>query len=185
MTCCAWAASEQREWDGTRLCVGGQSAGGAIATAAARLARDLGAPHLRLQVVHYAPLDLVTSGENKPARSPRPLITSWLCEIFNTAYVPDTRRRSDPLASPAWRDNCCDLVGVAPALVITCELDRLRDEGVRYAQALDHAGALGLHYYVPGVDHAYNLYDATSRSTTEDVYRLVADQVRRAVTDTH
>src|SRR5581483_6977177 len=36
----SWAAQNQRDWDGRRLCVGGQSAGGAIAAAAARIAHD-------------------------------------------------------------------------------------------------------------------------------------------------
>ena len=111
------------------------------------------------------------------------MITPWLCELFNTAYVPDARRRRDELASPAWADNGRDIAGIAPAVVITCALDRLRDEGVRFAHALDHAGALVLHHDVPDVDHAYNIFDPKSRSTTENVYRLLADQVSHAVAD--
>jgi hypothetical protein len=42
---------------------------------------------------------------------------------------------------------------------------------------------LALHYDVPDVDHAYNLYDPTSRSTTESVYRLIVEQVHAAVGD--
>lgn len=176
-----WAADGAREWDGTRLCVGGQSAGGAIATAAARLARDLGTPPLRLQVVHYAPLDLVTPCKDKTARAPRALITPQLCEIFNAAYIPDPQLRGHAWASPAWGDNPRNLAGVAPAIVITCERDRLRDEGLRYAAALRDCGALALHYDVPHVDHAYNLFDAKHRATTEHVYRLLAERVKRAV----
>lgn len=176
-----WTADPAREWDGTRLCVGGQSAGGAIATAGARLARDLGAPPLRLQIVHYAPLDLVTPGRDKTALAPRALVTPQLCEIFNTAYIPDPQRRGHAWASPAWGDNLRDLAGVAPAIVITCELDRLRDEGVRYAAALRDAGALTLHYDVPRVDHAYNLFEPKCRPTTEHVYGVLAEHVGHAV----
>jgi acetyl esterase len=179
----SWASDERREWDGTRLCVGGQSAGGAIAAVAARIAHDLGAPQVRLQVIHYAPLDLVTPGKDKCARARKAMITPWVCEVFNTAYIPDPQRRRDKLASPAWGDNCRNLAGIAPALVITCALDRLRDEGVRFAHALRKADALTLHHDVPNVDHAYNLYDPTSRSTTERVYRLIVEQIRAAVGD--
>ncbi|MEU2257748.1 alpha/beta hydrolase fold domain-containing protein [Nocardia xishanensis] len=180
----SWAADAGRDWDGRRLCVGGQSAGGAIAAGAARLARNLGAPRLRLQVVHYAPLDLVTPGKDKNAQAPRAMITPWLCEIFNTAYIPHSPTRRDALASPAWGENSRDIAGIAPAVVITCALDRLRDEGIRFAHALRQAGALRLHYDVPDVDHAYNLYDPNSRTITENVYGLLAEQVRRAIADT-
>lgn len=125
----------------------------------------------------------MTPGKDKIARAPRGLITPWLCELFNTAYIPDPRRRHDPLASPAWGDNSRDVGGIAPAVVVTCELDRLRDEGVRYAQALRDAGELALHYDIPDVDHGYNLYDPQHRSTTENVYQLLAEHVRRAVAD--
>src|SRR6202000_3541036 len=37
-----WASSPDREWDGTRLCVGGQSGGGNLAAGAARLALENG-----------------------------------------------------------------------------------------------------------------------------------------------
>ena len=55
-----WAAEEERDWDGTRLCVGGQSAGGNLSAAAARLALENCTPVIALQVLHYAPLDLAT-----------------------------------------------------------------------------------------------------------------------------
>jgi len=60
-----WASSPQHDWDGTRLCVGGQSAGGNLAAAACRLAWITGGPAVRLQVLHYAPLDLVTPTKDK------------------------------------------------------------------------------------------------------------------------
>lgn len=47
-----WAASADRDWDGTRLCVGGQSAGGNLSAAAARLALENGGPRIALQVLH-------------------------------------------------------------------------------------------------------------------------------------
>lgn len=60
-----WASSPDREWDGSRLCVGGQSAGGNLAAGAARLALENGGPKVSLQMLHYAPLDLVTPAKDK------------------------------------------------------------------------------------------------------------------------
>ena len=64
----SWAAAPEREWDGERLCVGGQSAGGNLSAAAARLALENGGPAIALQVLHYAPLDLVTALKDKVSK---------------------------------------------------------------------------------------------------------------------
>jgi acetyl esterase len=165
--------------DGSRLTVGGQSAGGALAAAVARQARAAGGPHISLQVLHYPPLDIATSGKDKLRarnRPERPFLTPWMAEIFDTAYIPDRARRADPLASPAFGDNDRDLTGIAPALVITAELDLLRDEGARYAEALRRAGALREHRDVPGVDHGYDLLGGPEELVLES-YDLIASHV--------
>jgi acetyl esterase/lipase len=83
------------------------------------------------------------------------------------------------LASPAWGSNGDDLVGIAPALVVTAEFDRLRDEAAAYARRLDAAGSLAEHHEVSGVDHGYNIMsDATD--VTRQMYALIADHVTRA-----
>ncbi|MDT7802534.1 MAG: hypothetical protein QOI78_5967 [Actinomycetota bacterium] len=172
-----WAAAE---WPAVPLCVGGQSAGGSLAAAAARLSLRDGGPDLALQVLHYPPLDLVTAARDKPAG--RSVVTSaWMGEIFDTAYVPDVRRRTDPLVSPAWGTNGDGIEGIAPAVVVTAELDRLRAEAVTYAGKLAAAGALVEHRDVAGVDHGYNLLGASAELTRE-LYGFLAGHVRRAVT---
>lgn len=175
-----WAAAPEREWAGGRLCVGGQSAGGSLAAAASRLALRDGGPAIALQVLHYPPLDLVTPAAAKPA--PRgAVIRPWMGEVFDTAYIPDAARRTDPLASPAWGSNGDGLVGIAPALVITCEYDRLRAEAVAYAAKLAEAGALVEHYDIRGVDHGYDLM-AGDPELVRRVYAFLALHVERAVT---
>jgi acetyl esterase len=175
-----WAASEGHDWNGERLCVGGQSAGGNLAAAASRLALENGGPKVALQVLHYATLDIVTRGKDK--RTPlgdRAVLRPWMSEVFDTAYVPDAEQRRDRLASPAWGANAEGLDGIAPALVITAEYDRLRDEAVGYAQALDAVGSLAGFHDVAGVDHGYNIMsDATD--VTERTYALITDHVVRA-----
>jgi acetyl esterase len=168
-----WAADQSQDWDGKRLAVGGQSAGGALAAAAARLSFEQGSPTIALQVLHYPPLDLVTSAKSKRAAAGKSLIAPWMGEVFDTAYVPDRATRKDRLVSPAWGPNATGLAGIAPALIITCENDRLHDEGVAFAQALGKQGALAEHYDIPNADHAYNLMGGT-REQTETVYALIA-----------
>ncbi|MDG4667466.1 alpha/beta hydrolase [Mycobacterium sp. 236(2023)] len=152
-----WAAGVDHEWDGSRLCVGGQSAGGNLSAAAALMALRHGTPRIALQVLHYAPLDLVTPTRDKTSTiGGRAVLKPWMGEVFDTAYIPDPAQRRDPLASPAW-SQASDLAGIAPALIVTAEKDRLRDEARRYADELDAAGALREYYEVPGVDHGYNI----------------------------
>jgi acetyl esterase len=175
-----WTSSADRDWDGTRVCIGGQSAGGNLAAAAARQALLNGGPDVTLQVLHYPTLDLVTATKNKrSARGRKAVLQPWMGDVFDTAYIPDRVRRRDPLASPAWGTNGDHLEGIAPALVITAEYDRLRGEAASYARKLDAVGSLVEHHEVKGVDHGYNI---TSNETdvTRRVYVFIANHVVRA-----
>lgn len=178
-----WAAAAEREWDGSKLCVGGQSAGGSLSAAAARLAMELGGPELKLQMLHYAPLDLVTASKDK--HSPlgdKAVMRPWMSEVFDTAYIPDPAQRRHRLASPAWGDNADGIAGIAPALIVTAEHDRLRDEAWRYAQKLDAVGALAQYYEVPRVDHGYNIM-SNATDVTRGVYDMIAGRVSQAIAD--
>lgn len=168
----------EQGWDGSRLTIGGQSAGGGLAAAVARLALERGGPHIALQVLHYPPLDLATSAKDKSAVAERPMLRPWMAEVFDGSYVPDPRQRTDRLVSPAHPADTADLTGIAPALVITAELDLLRDEGDRYAERLRHAGSLVQHHVVPGADHAY---DGGDDDLARRSYALIARQVGAAV----
>ncbi|WNM32007.1 alpha/beta hydrolase fold domain-containing protein [Streptomyces sp. Li-HN-5-11] len=164
-------------WDGARLTVGGQSAGGGLAAAVARQALEQGGPRIALQVLHYPPLDLATGARDKRAAVARPVLRPWMADLFDTAYVPDPRLRADPLVSPAHPSDTADLTGIAPALVITAEHDLLRSEGERYAARLRAAGALTGHVDVPGVDHGYDVQDDEQARQS---YMLIARHVRDA-----
>ncbi len=175
-----WAAGPHGDWDGTRLCVGGQSAGGNLSAAAARLAQENGGPPIALQVLHYAPLDLVTPTRDKPsALGRRAIMKPWMGEVFDTAYTPDSAQRHHHLASPAWGNNADDVAGIAPALVVTAEHDRLRDEARRYAEKLDAAAALAEYYEVADVDHGYNIMSQAA-DVTRRTYAHIAQHVVRA-----
>ncbi|ORA11988.1 alpha/beta hydrolase [Mycobacterium asiaticum] len=176
-----WAASADRDWDGTRLCVGGQSAGGNLSAAAARLALENGGPRIALQVLHYAPLDLVTpTGEKASTLGSRAVMKPWMGKVFDTAYIPDPAHRRDRLASPAWGTNANGIAGIAPALIVTAEHDRLRDEARRYADKLAAVGALVEYYEVSGVDHGYNIMTGAA-DVTRRAYARIAEHVSKAI----
>jgi acetyl esterase len=150
-----WVAGEgaaEHGWDGSRIALGGQSAGGNLTASACLRARDDGGFAALLQVLVYAPLDLAEDPGRKHARADKPLITPGIARVFNYTYVQDPAFRTDPLASPL---HAADLSGLPAALVVTAELDLLRDEGDRYAERLRHAGVPVDHYLAPGVDHYF------------------------------
>ncbi|MFF1442066.1 alpha/beta hydrolase [Streptomyces sp. NPDC058295] len=150
----AWIAGngDAGGWDGSRLAVGGHSAGANLTAAVCRTARDRGTFSPRLQILDSAPLDMVTDPAAKPSRIAKPLLTPSLMRIFTGVYVADPAGRADPLVSPGL---AADLAGLPPALVITAENDRLRDEGDAYAKALEAAGVPVTHRVFEGVDHYF------------------------------
>jgi len=176
-----WASAPERDWDGQRLCVGGQSAGGNLSAAVSRMALENGGPAIALQMLHYPPLDLVTAAAEKSSPlGSKAVLQPWMGAVFDTAYIPDRGQRQHRLASPAWGTNADDITGIAPAVVVAAEFDRLRDEAKRYADKLAAAGSLVEYVEVPGVDHGYNIMsDATE--TTRQIYDVIAGHVRRAI----
>lgn len=175
-----WVAENGAEqgWDGGRLTVGGQSAGGGLAAAVARQALEEAGPEIVLQVLHYPPLDLATGARQKKAAIPRPLLRPWMADVFDTSYVPDERLRRDRLVSPAHPSDTADLLGIAPALVVTAEYDLLKAEAQSYADRLRTAGALVGHHDVAGADHGY---DGKDDVKARETYALIARHVREAV----
>lgn len=172
-----WIAEHGTEhgWDGSRLTIGGQSAGGGLAAAVARQALEQGGPAIAVQVLHYPPLDLTKPLGDKPSALAKPMLRPWMGEIFDNAYVPDRAMRADRLASPAGPADTANLTGIVPALVITPEFDPLHAEGLRYAQRLREAGALLEHIDVSQADHAYDMSDL---GKAREIYERIADHLK-------
>jgi acetyl esterase len=173
-----WAAGPGHGWDGARLGIGGQSAGGSLAAGAARLALEEGGPAIALQVLHYPLLDIATPQRDKRAAG-LPVISIPVEKVYDAVYLPSRDTRRDRLASPAWGDNADGLAGIAPALLITCEYDLLHDEGVAFAAKLAAVGALREHHDLGGAGHGYNLY-VKDRALVEGSYALIARHVAAA-----
>jgi len=174
-----WAAAPDRPWDGSRLAVGGSSAGGALAAGAARLALESGGPAIAMQFLQYPPLDLTVPARSKHREGKERMLVP-MGPIFDAAYCPDAARRAEPLISPAGHADTAPLDGIAPALVVTAERDILREEAVRYAERLAAAGALIEHIDVPGVGHGYNILGSPPTVVAEQ-YARIAGHMRKAL----
>jgi acetyl esterase len=127
-------------WDGTILAVAGDSSGGTFAAAVAAMGVDDGFPTITHQVLFYPSLDLDFDvdryGSLRTNAVGYGLETAGL-KPFNAFYLNSGADPDDPRVSPIKR---VDLSGLPPTLIVTAELDPLRDEAEQYGERLGAAG---------------------------------------------
>jgi len=137
--------------DNTRLAVGGDSAGGGLATVVTLMARS-GGPSLKYQILVYPVTDLRAQTESYSKYADGYLLTRNLMRWFIAQYATtedDVRDwRASPLLAPS-------VDGVPPALVMTAGLDPLRDEGEAYARRLEEAGVPVDYMCLGGMVHGF------------------------------
>jgi acetyl esterase len=148
----AWIARNASAYggDGSRLAVGGDSAGGNLTAVVTQLARDRGGPAIRFQLLIYPAVDATDDSPSMTENADGYFLTRALIDWFMAHYNADDRR--NPLMSPAL---ATDLSGLPPALVITAEYDPLRDQGAAYAKKLADAGVQVEHVDYAGMIHAF------------------------------
>jgi len=149
----AWLSfhADDKGLDGTRLAIGGDSAGGTLAAACAIQARDMALP-LELQLLFYP-----GCAPRQDSASHRRFAEGLVLEALHIDFF-----FSQYLRSPADRDDwrfaplvAHDVEGVAPAWIGLAECDPLTDEGLAYADKLRMAGvAVDLEIY-RGVTHEF------------------------------
>jgi acetyl esterase len=125
--------------DPNRLAIGGDSAGGNLAAAAAIWARDNKGPRLRMQLLAYPVTDAVARAESYRLYNDGYGLNAVTMEWFFDHYMPDKAARGDWRLSPLRAKS---LAGLPPALVVTAGYDPLRDEGRAYAWRLQQEGTV-------------------------------------------
>jgi acetyl esterase len=139
--------------DPARLGVHGDSAGANLAAVVSILARDKGAPKLRLQSLVYPVADFrMGSDSYKKYATGCGILTADAMKWFRGHYLRTMDDATDWRASPLLAP---DLAGVAPAIVIAAECDVLHDEGLAYAERLKEAGVPVEYRRYAGMIHAF------------------------------
>ena len=123
--------------DPDRMAVGGDSAGGNLATVVALLSRDRGGPRLKFQLLIYPVVDFYDESPSMQQYAEGHFLTRAGMDWFTESYLPSREAGLEPSASPL---NAKDLRGLPPAMIITGECDPLRDQGEAYARKLQAAG---------------------------------------------
>lgn len=129
--------AEQLSLDPARIAVGGDSAGGNLATVIAHLAHERGAFRPCAQLLLYPATDLASESASVQEFGQGYYLTSGQLRYYREHYVETEAELRNPLVSPYFRT---DLRHLPPAHIITAECDPLRDEGEAYAHRLQEAG---------------------------------------------
>lgn len=137
--------------DGSRLIVGGDSAGGNLALATALLLRERGGPALRGILAAYPVCDSDLTRPSYREFAEGFMLTADKMRFYWDAYVPHEADKSHPLAAPLR----ARLAGLPPVLVHQAELDVLRSEGEALVADLKEAGVPVEHDVFPGVIHGF------------------------------
>ena len=128
----AHANAERLGCSPDRIAVGGDSAGGNLATVAARLTGVAA-----FQLLLYPVCDFSEKRKSYLSFREGFLLSEAEMDWFRDQYLPDEASRSDPRASPILAD---DLSVLPPAYLVTAGFDPLRDEGEDYARRMRDAG---------------------------------------------
>jgi acetyl esterase len=118
----------------------------------AQMAQDSNEFKVALQVLIYPMTDQSRAYPSYERNAKGYMLTTAALHWFMDNYIPDTRDRKSPLASPMLREN---LAGLPPALVISAEFDPLVDENAAYAEKLNAAGVETDYVCFAGMIHPF------------------------------
>jgi acetyl esterase len=170
-----WVASAPAELGEAprAVAVVGDSAGGTLAALAClRLRDEYPAALPGLQALLYANTDLTGAQPSMREKAAGWGLDAEMVRFFNSQWVPDQTRWSDPGVSPL---HAPDLSGLPSALIVTAEHDPLRDESEAYARRLRQAGIEVELRREPGLIHNFMLLDEISPACAAAADRVAAD----------
>jgi acetyl esterase len=161
-----WAVAEAEALgaDPARVAVGGDSAGGNLSAAVARLTALDGGPAPVLQLLIYPVCDLSRKHPSYRLFSEGFFLTEAEMDWYRGHYLGSTDDALDPRASPLLAPEE-ELAGVAPAHVAVAGFDPLRDEGIAYARRLERAGVPVALQQASGLVHGFANATSTSRAS--------------------
>lgn len=139
--------SRLAEYGGSEiLALAGDSAGGNLSAVAAQ-----NVPGIAAQLLVYPAMDVLGDYPSREENASGFFLDQPTLIWFIGHYGDTAGDLADPLISPLRGD----LEGQPPAVIVTAELDPLRDEGVAYAELLTAAGVEVHHTTYPGLIHGF------------------------------
>lgn len=149
-----WVAAQHDSLgvDPARIAVGGDSAGGSLAAAAALRARDDGGPALVQQVLVYPGIERRTARASMIEFGDSPFLCATDVDWMKSLYLGDDPAADDAYGVPAL---AADLSGLPAAIVVSARFDPLRDGVEEFGSRLRDAGVETALLRYPGVGHGF------------------------------
>jgi acetyl esterase len=146
-------ALAETDWglDTSRIALGGDSAGGNLALAAAVHLRDAGGPKLRAILTPYPVTDADFTSPSYTEFAEGFGLTRAGMAAYWDLYCSHLADRLNPLAAPLR----ADCAGMPPTLIQLAELDVLRSDGERMAAKMRAAGVDVTLTVYPGMLHGF------------------------------
>lgn len=157
--------------DPARVAVMGDSAGGNLAAVVSLMSRDRSGPAIGFQGLVYPATDLTLGSPSIAANAHAPILTRADVIAFRDHYLGGQDPRQ-PYASPL---HAPDHRGLPPALVQVAEHDPIRDDGLRYADALRAAGVPVRTTEYVGMPHGYLSFPRLCRSAPQALAELCTE----------
>ena len=164
--------------DRSQISLMGESAGGNLAALVALASRDrrrddLDWPALAHQLLLYPITDLTLASPSIDALPDAPMLPRTSLDWFGRRYVPQGLPTSlppdDPWVSPLHAPDKTDL---PPTLVVAAGQDPLRDDALRYADALQEAGVPVRRVVYPDAIHGFAsipLFEPAAHAALDEV----------------
>ena len=168
----AWAAGNAAELGATgRVGVMGESAGGNLAAVTCLIARERGGPDISHQALIYPATDM-TRPAPASADPSAPFLSAAEISAYKRLYLGPDGDPANPWASPLLAEHA----GLPPALIQVGEHDPLREDGVRYAEALRAAGVPVRFTEYVGMPHGFVNFPGLSMAAHQAMAEVCAEQ---------
>ncbi|KAA0140972.1 alpha/beta hydrolase [Gimesia chilikensis] len=138
--------------DRSRIAIGGDSAGGNLATAVALKAREAENISLNYQLLVYPVTNYFFDTESYHKYATNYFLTRKAMQWFWDQYLPDESSGREIYASPL---RCKELKGLPEALVITAGYDPLYTEVVQYVEQMQTSGVDVTHINFEDMIHGF------------------------------
>ena len=149
-----WVVDGQGDYlgiDTGAISVGGDSAGGNLATVVSIMARDAKL-NLICQALIYPATSFYIESDSQREFAEGYFLTREGQKWYHSQYLGSDEDRDNWKASPIFADS---LEGLAPAYILTCGFDPLRDDGLVYSEKLKKSGVEVVYRCFEGQIHGF------------------------------